>query len=51
MIICFTGDDITPCQQDVEASLRTEVVKGQFTPRCKADGEYEEVQCSEWTGN
>ena len=40
----------TPCQLDVEKALQTPYSSDQFVPRCKKDGNYEEVQCSDSTG-
>ncbi|EDO40364.1 predicted protein, partial [Nematostella vectensis] len=40
----------TECQSQVKQALETPSGKGRFVPRCKADGQFEEVQCNEWTG-
>ncbi|XP_022806051.1 uncharacterized protein LOC111343164 [Stylophora pistillata] len=44
-------DDLppTPCQLEVEKALQTPYSSDQFVPRCKRDGSFEDVQCSEST--
>lgn len=40
----------TECQIAVEKALQTPASTDPFVPRCKEDGKFEEVQCSEFTG-
>ena len=40
----------TECQLAVEKALQTPASSDPFVPRCKEDGKFEEVQCSEFTG-
>lgn len=39
----------TACQLEVEKALQTPYSPDRFVPRCKEDGSYEDVQCSENT--
>ncbi|XP_048581312.1 uncharacterized protein LOC5512067 isoform X7 [Nematostella vectensis] len=47
---CIPRVPETECQSQVKQALETPSGKGRFVPRCKADGQFEEVQCNEWTG-
>lgn len=41
---------ITPCRKQVSESMNVPFTTGRFVPRCSRDGTFEEVQCSEWSG-
>ena len=42
--------EVTACQEAVEKALQTSASPERFVPRCKEDGRFEEVQCSEIAG-
>lgn len=42
--------EIKACQLAVEKALQSPASPDRFVPRCKEDGRFEEVQCSEVTG-
>lgn len=47
MVFCFIGHNLTFCElQRAINSVRSE----EFIPDCKANGEFEEVQCNRITG-
>lgn len=46
----FLVPDETACQIAVEKALQTPASPDRFVPRCKEDGSFEDVQCSEFTG-
>ena len=47
---CFLVPDVTACQIAVEKALQTLASLDRFVPRCKEDGSFEDVQCSEFIG-
>lgn len=42
--------EVKACQEAVEKALQTSASPERSVPRCKEDGRFEEVQCSEITG-
>ena len=42
--------EVKACQEAVEKALQSVTSPDGFVPRCKEDGSFEEIQCSELTG-